>query len=105
VKQSPHFRATGLLTGVNRSTIRSLGIRVGQKCAALHDTIMHVSRIELDQRGTVAKKQRHLKPTDPADFGDRGERKSPAHGGGLASVGEAARRGFRGGCSLAPIEQ
>ncbi len=67
-------RATERLSGVNRGTILSLGVRVGDGCAVLHDAMMrglHVSRIELDEAWSfVAKKQRHLKPTDPADYGD-----------------------------------
>lgn len=68
-------RATERLTDVNRGTILSLGVRVGDGCATLHDAMMrglHVSRIELDEAWSfVAKKQRHLKQTDPADFGDQ----------------------------------
>jgi hypothetical protein len=68
-------RATERLTGVNRGTILSLSVRVGDGCATLHDAMMrglHVSRIELDEAWSfVAKKQRHLKPSDPADFGDQ----------------------------------
>src|SRR5216683_8025430 len=68
-------RATERLCGVDRGTILSLGVRVGDGCAVLHDAMMrglHVSRIELDEAWSfVAKKQRHLKPTDPADFGDQ----------------------------------
>ena len=67
-------RASERLTGVNRGTILSLGVRVGDGCAVLHDAMMrglHISRIELDGAGSfIAKKQRHLKPTDPADYGD-----------------------------------
>ena len=69
------IRATERLTGVNRGTILSLGVRVGDGCAVLHDAMMrglHVSRIELDEAWSfVAKKQRHLKPNDPDDFGDQ----------------------------------
>jgi IS1 family transposase len=69
------IRATERLTGVNRGTIQSLGVHVGDGCATLHDALMrglHVSRIELDEAWSfVAKKQRHLKPTDPADIGDQ----------------------------------
>jgi hypothetical protein len=69
------IRATERLTGVNRGTILSLGVRVGGGCATLHDAMMrglHVGRIELDEAWSfVAKKQRRLKPTDPADFGDQ----------------------------------
>ncbi len=41
-------RATERVTGVNRGTILSLGVRVGDGCARLHDAMMrglHVSRI------------------------------------------------------------
>ena len=58
-------RATERLTGVNRGTILSLGVRVGQGCAALHDRFMrdlNVSRIELDEAWSfVAKKQARLR--------------------------------------------
>jgi hypothetical protein len=68
-------RATERLTGVNRGTILSLGIHVGEGCGKLHDAMMrglHVGRIELDEAWSfVAKKQRHLKQRDPADFGDQ----------------------------------
>jgi hypothetical protein len=68
-------RATERLTGINRGTILSLGVHVGAGCANLHDAMMrgvHVSRIELDEAWSfVAKKQRHLKRSDPADFGDQ----------------------------------
>jgi IS1 family transposase len=69
------IRAIERLSGVHRYTIMRLGVRVGNGCATLHDAMMrglHVSRIELDEAWSfVAKKQRHLKPTDPADFGDQ----------------------------------
>lgn len=68
-------RATERLTGINRGTILSLGVRIGYGCATLHDAMMrglHVGRIELDEASSfVAKKQRHLKPADSADFGDQ----------------------------------
>jgi hypothetical protein len=69
------IRATERLTGIHRDTIMRLGVRVGDGCATLHDAMMrglHVGRIELDEAWSfVAKKQRHLKQTDPADFGDQ----------------------------------
>jgi hypothetical protein len=46
------IRAAERLIGVNRGTILSLGVRVGQGCAVLHDRLMrdlNVSRIELDE--------------------------------------------------------
>jgi IS1 family transposase len=68
-------RATERLTGVNRGTIISLGIRVGQGCAALHDRLMrdlNVSRIELDELWSFCfKKQARLTPEDGADKGDQ----------------------------------
>jgi hypothetical protein len=69
------IRAIERLTSVHRDTIMRLGVRVGNGCAVLHDAMirgLHVSRIELDEAWSfVAKKQRHLKPSDPADFGDQ----------------------------------
>jgi len=69
------IRAIERLTGVHRDTIMGLGVRVGNGCGLLHDAMtrgLHVSRIELDEAWSfVAKKQRHLKPGDPADFGDQ----------------------------------
>jgi hypothetical protein len=68
-------RATERLTGVNRGTIISLGIRIGQGCAALHDRLMrdlNVSRIELDELWSFCfKKQARLTPEDGADKGDQ----------------------------------
>ena len=59
-------RATERLTGVNRGTILSLGVRVGKGCATLHNGLMrdlNVSRIELDEAWCfVAKKQARLTP-------------------------------------------
>ena len=46
------IRATERLTGIHRDTIMRLGVRVGQRCAALHNRMMrdlNVSRIELDE--------------------------------------------------------
>jgi len=69
------IRATERLTGINRGTVISLGVRVGQGCAALHDRLMrdlNVSRIELDEAWSyVAKKQARLTPEDGTDKGDQ----------------------------------
>jgi len=69
------IRSVERLTSIHRDTIMRLGVRVGNGCAALHDALMrglNVGRIELDETWSfVAKKQRHLKPDDPADFGDQ----------------------------------
>jgi IS1 family transposase len=68
-------RATERLTGVNRGTILSLGIRVGEGCSKLHGALMrnlHVNRIELDEIwGFIAKKQKHVKPEDGDMIGDQ----------------------------------
>jgi hypothetical protein len=68
-------RAAERPTGVNRGTLLSLGVRVGQGCAALHDRLMrdlNVSRIELDEAWSfVAKKQARLVPEDGTDKGDQ----------------------------------
>ena len=67
-------RATSRLTGVNRNTILTLGLRLGAGCASLHDHMMRgvqVPRIELDEAWSfIAKKQAHRKPGDPMEFGD-----------------------------------
>src|ERR1700730_17207113 len=67
--------ATERLPGVPRATIMRLGVRVGDGCAALHDEMMRfvqVNRLELDELWSfVGKKQRKVKPTDPADLGDQ----------------------------------
>jgi IS1 family transposase len=69
------IRAVERLTGVHRDTIMRLGVRVGDGCAALHDEMMRfvqVNRLELDELWSyVGKKQRKVKPTDPADVGDQ----------------------------------
>jgi IS1 family transposase len=69
------IRAVERLTDIHRDTIMRLGVRVGNDCATLHDAMMrglHVGRIELDEAWSfIAKKQRHLKPEGPADFGDQ----------------------------------
>jgi hypothetical protein len=69
------IRSVERLTGIHRDTIMRVGARIGNGCATLHDAMMrglHTSRIELDEAWSyVAKKQRHLKPADPADFGDQ----------------------------------
>src|SRR4051794_629745 len=69
------IRSVERLTGIHRDTIMRLGVRVGNGCETLHDLMMrslNVGRIELDEAWSfVAKKQRHLEPGDPEDFGDQ----------------------------------
>jgi IS1 family transposase len=68
------IRSTERLTGVNRNTIMSLGLRVGEGCERLHDRLMRdlqVNLIELDEQWDfVAKKQRHVQDGDPKSYGD-----------------------------------
>ena len=68
-------RATERLTGVNRGTILSLGVRVGEGCLKLHSAMMrdlHVNRIELDEIWSyVGKKQKHVKDDDSDMVGDQ----------------------------------
>jgi IS1 family transposase len=62
------------MTGINRNTIMSLGVRVGQGCAALLDrkvrnlTCQHLQFDEL--WGFIGKKQKHVLPDDSPDCGD-----------------------------------
>jgi hypothetical protein len=67
-------RAAERLTGVNRGTILSLGVNVGQGCAALHDRLMpdlHVNLLEFDEVWSfIAKKQKRLSPNDLQEKGD-----------------------------------
>ncbi|HEY4940347.1 MAG TPA: IS1 family transposase [Rhizomicrobium sp.] len=69
------IRATERLTGVNRGTVMSLGVRVGEGCLKLHSAMMrglHVNRIELDEIWAfVGKKQRLVKPDDSDMVGDQ----------------------------------
>lgn len=68
-------RATERLTGVNRGTILSLGVKIGIGCAKLHNRLMrdlYVSRCEMDEIWSyVAKKRARVKPEDPPEFGDQ----------------------------------
>src|ERR1700741_124424 len=68
-------RATERLTGVNRGTILTLGVRVGRGCAALHGKLMRnlqVNRIELDEIWSfVGKKQKQVTENDPVTVGDQ----------------------------------
>jgi hypothetical protein len=69
------IRATERLTGIHRDTIMRLGVRVVDGCATLHDELMQfvqVNQLELDELWSyVGKKQRRVRPTDPADIGDQ----------------------------------
>lgn len=69
------IRATARLVGVNRGTIARYLLLVGAACALLHDALMRrilAGVIECDEIWTfVAKKQGHLEPEDPEEFGDK----------------------------------
>ncbi len=69
------IRATERLTGIHRDTIMRLGVRVGQGCQTLHDTLMrdlYVPLLELDEIWSfVGKKQRKLIKGDSTDLGDQ----------------------------------
>lgn len=68
-------RAAERLTGVNRGTILSLGVRVGEGCAKLHGRLMrdlHVNRCELDEIWAyVGKKQKNVTEQDGDMIGDQ----------------------------------
>ena len=67
------IRAIERMTGVHRDTIMRLGVKVGQGCTALMDEKMRnlpCTRLEMDEIwGFVGKKEKHVKPEDPADVG------------------------------------
>ncbi len=68
------IRTTERLTGANRNTIMSLGLRVGAGCARLHDRMMrdlHVNLIELDEQWDfIGKKAKRVRQDDPEEMGD-----------------------------------
>ena len=68
------IRSTERLTGANRNTVMSLGVRVGDGCERLHDRLMrdlNVGIIECDEQWDfIAKKQKRVRQGDPAEGGD-----------------------------------
>jgi IS1 family transposase len=62
------------MTGVNRNTIMSLGVRVGRGCAALLDAKLRnlsCRYLQFDEIwGFIGKKERHLRPGDDSQLGD-----------------------------------
>lgn len=68
------IRSTERLTGANRNTVMTLGVRVGEGCERLHDRLMrdlNVGIIECDEQWDfIAKKQKRVKQGDPSEFGD-----------------------------------
>jgi IS1 family transposase len=67
------IRAIERMTGVHRDTIMRLGVRIGQGCKALMDFKMQgltCTRLEMDEIwGFIGKKEKHVKPDDPAEVG------------------------------------
>ena len=68
------IRSTERLTDVNRNTVMSLSLRVGDGCERLHDSLMRdlqVNQIELDEQWDfIQKKQKRVQTGDPSEFGD-----------------------------------
>ncbi|MGD0290315.1 MAG: hypothetical protein ABSC63_11765 [Candidatus Binataceae bacterium] len=68
------IRSTERLTGANRNTVMSLGVRVGDGCGRLRGRLMrdlNVGIIECDEQWDfIAKKQKRVRQGDPAEFGD-----------------------------------
>ncbi len=68
------IRAIERLTEVHRDTIMSLGVRVGQGCARLHDRLFRelpTQLLQLDEIWSfIGAKQAHRKPGHPGYFGD-----------------------------------
>src|SRR5438876_1944843 len=69
------IRAAERLLGVHRDTIMRFGVTLGEACGQLHDALVRDVRpalIQADELWTfVAKKQRRLAQTDPAEYGDQ----------------------------------
>jgi transposase-like protein len=68
-------RAISRLTGVHKTTILSLLLTVGAKCAALFDSMvvnLTPRYVQADEAWTfVQKKQKRLRHTDPEERGDQ----------------------------------
>jgi IS1 family transposase len=68
------IRATARMVGVNRETVASVGLRVGQGCHRLHNRIVRDVAAYLlagdETWSFCAKKQARVKETDPAEWGD-----------------------------------
>jgi hypothetical protein len=62
------------MTGVNRNTIMTLGVRVGKGCAALLDAKMRdlpCEHLQFDELwGFIGKKQKHVQQEDNPHLGD-----------------------------------
>lgn len=69
------IRSISRMTGVDRNTINMLLLKTGEHCATILDDRMRqlpCRRLQCDEIWTyVAKKARHVKEDDPAEFGDQ----------------------------------
>lgn len=69
------IRATARLTGADKATVNKLALDLGEGCWVLHYQLMRDLRVALaqvdEQWGFVRKKNKHVKETDPPDFGDQ----------------------------------
>jgi IS1 family transposase len=69
------IRATERLTGINRNTIMRLGVKVGEGCEVLHNSVMTnltINRLEFDELwGFVKKKRKRVTEADPDTVGDQ----------------------------------
>lgn len=74
ITEGMSLRATARITGLDRKTVARLALRVGRGCAELHDRMMvgvRAGRLELDELWAfIRKKQKRVKRTDSAEFGD-----------------------------------
>ncbi len=68
------INATGRMADVDKHSVMSLQVRVGEGCERLHDAKvrnLNVSLLELDEAWAyIAKHQRFVAPNDPASWGD-----------------------------------
>src|ERR1043165_1648964 len=68
------IRSIERMTGINRNTIMTLGVHVGQGCAALLDEKMRdlsCHFLQFDEIwGFIGKKQKHVMPEDDPTKGD-----------------------------------
>lgn len=62
------------LTGIHPDTIMRLGVKVGQQCRNLHDSLfrsLQISVVELDEQWSfIGKKQKRVTQDDPSEYGD-----------------------------------
>jgi IS1 family transposase len=69
------LRATARLCEIERKTVGRVLLRIGDRCGKLLNERMRglrLSRLEFDEIWTfIAKKQKRVKPADPAEFGDQ----------------------------------